>query len=341
MVNKQHFKLLFLFYLFPLYAFAQNEYKLEVIAESEYQWTGITISKENRIFVCFPTWDIKSPYKVAEIKNGKTTPYPDIESNNNIFTCIQSVIVDKENTLWILDSANPKFKGVNNGGAKLFRVNLQNNKIIKTYTFPNNVAPKDSYLNDLRIDNERGFIYITDSQLGGIVVLNILTGKSWRALDNSIPEVKANLPYINFRSTGKWGNIVNSDGIELINDGNTLIFTALTGNILYKIPTRVLRDTSLSIMDRRKYIIKEYEENVPSDGLILLNDKILMANLPHESIWEYNLNKRKGRNIVLKERIRWADSFTADKSGNIYFTTSQINYKAEELEHFKIYKMYK
>ena len=94
-------------------------------------------------------------------------------------------------------------------------------------------------------------------------------------------------------------------------------------------------------MDRRKYIIKEYDENVPTDGLILLNDKILMANLPHESIWEYNLNKRKGRNIVFKERIRWADSFTADKNGNIYFTTSQINYKAEELEHFKIYKMYK
>ncbi|MEG1587668.1 MAG: lactoylglutathione lyase family protein [Bacteroidales bacterium] len=319
---------------------AQNNYQSSVIAESDYQWTGIAVSEEGRIFVNFPTWDVKSPYKVAEMIDGKTVAYPS-QKENERFVCVQSVVIDDMNRLWILDPANPGFKGVVQGGARLFMTDLKTNKIIREFSFPTEVAPADSYLNDVRIDTKRGFAYMTDSQLGGIVVLDINTGKSQRVLDNSVMMVKANLKGIEFTSTGFWGNKVNSDGIELSKDGNTLYFTALTGDILYQIPTAVLRDASKSISDRAREITVENQHNVPTDGMLLANNMLFMGNLPQESIWVYDLNTKKGKNIDLGYPVRWADSFAADKNGNIYFTTSQINYPVEKRETYKIIKMKK
>ncbi|MGL5318762.1 MAG: L-dopachrome tautomerase-related protein, partial [Bacteroidales bacterium] len=207
-------------------ALAQEKFTAEVIAESNYQWTGIAVSNTNRIFVNYPTWDIQSPFKVAEIINGKEVAYPS-DKENNRFVCVQSVVIDDLNRLWILDPANPQFKGVVKSGAKLFQVDLQSNKIVREYSFPQSVAPSESYLNDLRVDTKREVAYITDSQLGGIVVLDLKSGKSFRALDQSSPKLLANLNHIDFLSTGRWTNKVNSDGIELSKDGETLYFTAL------------------------------------------------------------------------------------------------------------------
>lgn len=322
-------------------AMSQNEFILKDIAESDYQWTGITISKTNRLFVNYPTWEIESPFKVAEIVNGKEVAYPSIEDNNK-FICVQSVVIDDQNRLWILDPANPQFKDVVAEGAKLFMVNLENNKIIREYSFPEAVAPKKSYLNDLRIDTKRNTAYITDSQLGGIIVLDLENGQSYRALDGSTTnKVSANLDHINFISTGKWSNKVHSDGIELSEDGNTLYFTALTGNILFRIPTDVLRDKSKTTKERAAAIQSENSENVPTDGMILSGGKLYMANLPQEGIWQYDLVSGRGQTISLGQPIRWADSFASDKDGNVYFTTSQINYSINNREKYKIMKMIK
>ena len=324
--------------MFLLQANAKTSFESSIIAESNYQWTGIAISNNGRIFVNFPTWEIESPFKVAELVNGKPIAFPS-EKENQRFVCVQSVVVDDLDRLWILDPANPQFKGVMKSGAKLYLTDLKTNKIIREYLFPQEVAPTDSYLNDVRIDTQRGVVYITDSQLGGIVVLDINTGKSWRALDNSIEMVKANLEGITFPSTGFWSNKVHSDGIELSNDGNTLYFTALTGNILYHIPTEVLRDQTTSISQRALEIKVETKHNVPTDGLLLVDHKIFMGNLSKESIWMYDLESKTSQNIDLGYPVRWADSFATDKKGNIYFTTSQINYPVDKRETYKIIKM--
>lgn len=317
---------------------AQNNYQSAVIAESDYQWTGITVSHEGRIFVNFPTWEVESPFKVAEMIDGKTIPFPSEEENNR-FVCVQSVVVDESDRLWILDPANPRFKGVVKSGAKLYLTDLKTNQIIREYTFPKEVAPVDSYLNDIRIDAERGFAYITDSQLGGIVVLDINSGKSWRALDSSVEMVKANLEGITFPTTGFWRNKVHSDGIELSKDGETLYFTALTGDVLYRVPTKVLRNQTTSTAQKALEIKIETKHNVPTDGLLLVDHTIYMGDLPNESIRMYDLESKTSRTLDLGFPVRWADSFTADKKGNIYFTTSQINYPVDKRETYKIIKM--
>lgn len=317
-----------------------QKYSTEVIAESDYQWSGIAVSKEKRFFVNFPTWDIPCPFKVGEIVDGNIVAYPS-EKDNELFVCVQSVVIDDLNRLWVLDPASPLFKGVVESGAKLFCVNIETNKIDKTYVFPPEVAPKTSYLNDVRIDSKSGFAFMTDSEDGGIIVLDLQSGSSWRALDASVGAVMANLDCIDFRTTGKWNKKINSDGIELSKDCETLYFTALTGNILYAVPTSVLRDHTMCVAEREKFIRIENSNNVPSDGMLLLDDKLYMGNLPEEGIWQYDLKSRFGTSIDLGESIRWADSFACDRDGCIYFTTSQINYPRELQEKFKLRKMKK
>lgn len=111
------------------------------------------------------------------------------------------------------------------------------------------------------------------------------------------------------------------------------------GNILYQVPTKVLRDRSLSGGQRESYIKVVNAKNVPTDGMILQNGKLYMANLPAESIWEYDLNKGIGRDLLLGEDIRWADSFSRSPDGSIYFTTSEINYKKEQRVPYGLYRL--
>ncbi|MDU1892555.1 MAG: L-dopachrome tautomerase-related protein [Dysgonomonas sp.] len=307
------------------------------VAESDYQWTGIAVSDEGRIFVNYPTWKVPSPFKVAEIVNGKEVPYPSDEANKS-FVCVQSVVVDDLNRLWVLDPANPQFNGVVEGGPKLYQIDLKTDKVVKIYSFTDSVYTSTSYLNDVRIDSRNEIAYMTDSKDGGIIVLDLKNESSWRALNNSCPAVLANLDGVNFKSTGKSTGITNSDGLELSSDRKKLYFTALTADILYQIPTSILRDTTLTIDERCMEVSVLNENNVPTDGMILNNNKLYMADLPNEGLWSFDLATKEGKTFDFGITIRWADSFATDKDGYIYFTTSQINYPEQERIKYEIFK---
>jgi len=315
-----------------------RSYQIEKVAESDFLWTGIAVSNSGRIFVNFPTWGFEKPFHVAELIDGELHAYPNEETNLQ-FKCVQSVVMDNKQRLWILDPANPYFQGVVPDGAKLFQVNIKNNAIERTFTFDSIVAPKKSYLNDIRVDTENEIAYITDSGLGGIVMLDLKSGKSYRRLNQNCDKVLANLSSIEFSSTGEWKGIVHSDGIEISADFGTLYFTALTGDILYQIKTSFLLDLSIEPDKLCEYIEVLNPDNVPTDGLWYKDNKLFMANLPDENVRCYYLNSGLSEDLFENGSIRWADSFAEDGEGNIYFTTSQLNYPMEQKEKYEIYKL--
>ncbi|MGL5410045.1 MAG: L-dopachrome tautomerase-related protein, partial [Shewanella sp.] len=267
--------------------------------------------------------------------------YPSQAINNDKFIAVQSVVADDLDRLWVLDTGNPQFKGVISGRAKLFLIDPKTNQISKEYVCPADVALAGSYLNDVRVDTKRNFAYLTDSTIGGIVVLDLNTGKSWRALDSSVKAVQAKYDRLQFPTTGEWFNKVASDGIELSADGQEIYFTALTGDVLYQIPTADLRDQTLSVAQRAQKVVTLNSQNVPTDGMVLHNEQLIMGDLPNESLWVYDLNKKQGHNIHLGYPVRWADSLDTDKDGAIYFTTSQINYPIDQRGTYKIIKIEK
>ncbi|MEJ2722535.1 MAG: L-dopachrome tautomerase-related protein [bacterium] len=201
------------------------------VATSTRQWTGIAVSRSGRVFVNFPRWSANVPVSVGELKkDGTVDPYPNRELNRwktgddpaQKFVCVQSVYVDANNRLWILDPANPLFGGVVEGGAKLIRVDLASNTTVKTYHFDPETAPRKSYLNDVRVETKTGTAYMTDSGLGAIVVLDLETGDTRRLLDDD-PSTGAEKVQITI--DGKpIPVVVHSDGIALDDRGGWLYY---------------------------------------------------------------------------------------------------------------------
>jgi DNA-binding beta-propeller fold protein YncE len=165
----------------------------EVYRNDDFQITGVTVSKTGRVFVNFPRWSDRYLNAVVEVMpDGSAKPFPDetwnrwdlkAENAGKQFVCVQSVVVDSKDALWVLDPAVPLLAAMVPGGPKLVKINLQTNQVERVIPFGSDVVKTGTYLNDVRFDNERNTAYITDSGVGGIIVLDLTSGKAHRVLD--------------------------------------------------------------------------------------------------------------------------------------------------------------
>src|SRR3954470_9418165 len=162
---------------------------VEVASFDNQQVTGVGVSKKSgRVFVNFPYWSDDHLLSVAEIVDGKPKAFPNEEWNKpgpagSHFVCVQSVVVDDQDNLWILDPAAPKMKEIVKDGPKLVKVDLKTNQVVQTIPFGEDIAPTKSYLNDVRIDTAANVAFITESGKGAIIVVDLKSGKARRLLD--------------------------------------------------------------------------------------------------------------------------------------------------------------
>ena len=315
-------------------------HQIDVIASSNKQWTGVAVSNTGRIFVNFPKWSNDVPVRVAEIVNGKAVAFPNQEWNNTnkieSFQAVQSVVIDDENKLWVLDTRNPLFQGVLVGGPKLYVFDLVSNKKEKVYTFSDGVYQANSYFNDVRIDTENQFAYMTDSGNGALIVLDLKSGESRRILDHHY-STESEVDHLICDGI-KWKNSVHSDGIALSPDKKYLYYIALTGHSLYRISTEVLR--SINTTDDQLSAKVELVKKVPATDGMMFDKKgnLWLGGLEDNSI---NVLTVDGaiKKVIKDEIIRWADSFAMDKDGNIYFTTSQIHLPKENRKEYQVLQL--
>ena len=136
---------------------------------------GVTVSHTGRIFVNFARWGDDIPFTVAEVVRGHAVAYPnpavndwpgrtlpnpnaftDATADQTHFVSVQSVVVDPEDRLWVLDTGAPLLKNTVPEGPKLVAINLQTNQIVKTILIPSAVCGTNCYLNDVRFDLRGG-----------------------------------------------------------------------------------------------------------------------------------------------------------------------------------------
>jgi sugar lactone lactonase YvrE len=317
---------------------------LELVAQNTKRWTGITISQEGRLFVCFPRWSKDVFVSVGEIINGDVVPYPnkswntwtDNESTKEKFICVQSVFIDDQNYLWILDASSPYLRGVIEEGAKIHKFDLSNNALVRTYFIPKSIVQEKGYLNDIRIDTGLQSAYITESGLGAIIVVDLYSGNVLRRLANHY-STKAELDSIIVEGKTFKAKI-HADGISLSPDKQYLYYQALCGRHLYKVPTKILRDTS--IIDSR---VEETGEMVAevgvNDGIICDSfGNIYLSGLETNSINMLTSDK-KFLQIIKDIQIQWPDTFTIDSFGNVYFTVAQLHLPPDAKNQYKIFKI--
>lgn len=133
---------------------------LEVVATFDGPMpTGVTVSRNNRVFVNFPRWGDDVPFTVAEMVHGKAVAYPnaaindwpgrnspdpahfsDQTQNETHFVSVQSVVVAPDNFLWVLDTGSPLLKNAVDGGPKLVAIDLETNQVAKRILLPRSIA---------------------------------------------------------------------------------------------------------------------------------------------------------------------------------------------------------
>ncbi len=307
-----------------------------VFSDNTYQLTGVAISKSGRLFVTYPRWLPEHRYDVVEIlKNGQAVPFPDEhwnswkqgEDGKDKFVCAQAVFVDALDRLWVVDPASPALAGVVPGANKLVEIDLTTNSVKRVYGFEPAVAGKKSYLNDVRIDTKRNIAYLTESQGGAIIVLDLKTGKARRRLGSS-PSTKSD-PAYTFRIAGKEvrngkGPVkINADGIALTPDGQYLYYKPLTDARLYRIATRHLQDSLLG----RAALAEKVEavgDMTTTDGMIFDREgNLYFGDLEKGAIMRMS-PEEKMKTLISDKRLGWPDSYAISRDGYLYITDSHI-----------------
>lgn len=303
-------------------------------------------------------------YAVAELHSNNTeTPYPSVDINHppggaidytttpptsksdpDHLIGVQSVVIDSNNTLWILDTgraidpqSSQLTQATNPGGAKLIAVDLATNSVYRTILFPPTVAYPDSYLNDVRFDlrpslsnvNSSGVAYITDSSAegrNGLIVVDLESGNSWRHLDQD-PRAKVEQQFVTF----VWGIPVygyntmtggaeslpfGADGIALSPDGETLYWDVLSSRHLRSIPTSVLRMQGGASEIKCRAAVRNLGQKGVSDGFEMDSaGNLYMGNGEQEAVVTFNEERGLVQTFVRDPRINWVDTSKCSNPG--------------------------
>ncbi len=232
----------------------------------------------------------------------------------------------------MLDAASPAMAGTVPEGPKLVRVDLADGRIDRIVRFDEKIAPKASYLNDVRFAANGAHAYITDSGKGALIVVDLATGKSRRVLDGhySTQMEKDVIPRADGaelrRPDGRTLE-AQADGLALSADGEALYWQALTGRILYRVPTMLLDHppTRAGALERS---VEAVGVNGVADGLWIDRKNRMYVTAPeYDGIaLRRDLNHRYANAVpyIQDDRLRWPDSMAEGPDGTLYVTASHI-----------------
>ncbi len=317
----------------PGYGQAAGPQLTEVYHNDDFQLTGISVSKTGRLFVNFPRWSPEYLNAVVEVMpDGSAKPFPDQDWNrwdldpksaSQHFVCVQSVVVSQD-SLWILDAAAPMLMSIVPGGPKLVEVDLKTNRVARVIPVGPEAAKTNTYLNDVRIDDSRKFAYITDSGVGGIIVVDLATGKSHRALDGDpsvMPDKSVKIVIGGKPVQGPTGETppFHSDAIALSPDGQYLYYQPIASKALYRVKTDALHN------EEERATVEKYADTFPLDGIWMdSKGNIYLSNLQAEGVSRLTPD-RKMEMVLTDPRLQWPDTFSEGPDGSIYITASHIN----------------
>jgi sugar lactone lactonase YvrE len=308
--------------------------------------TGIAISAHNRIFVSFPRWTDPVEFTVGEVRNGRPVAYPNAAWNDpsrppaDRLISVQSVVVDAQDHLWILDSGSINQGPIIPGGPKLLAVDLATNQVVKKISFPESVVKTNSYLNDVRFDLRRGaagVAFITDSspQSGNaIIVVDLASGQSLRRLEGHpsvrpepdfVPVVEGRPLYVRPPDGPPQHFLTGSDGLALNADGSRLFYSPLSSRKLYSASVDALADPAVSDAQIAATVQDHGDKGTGADGLEFDNrNRLYITAYEHNSVLRRTPDGLY-ETVVHSPHILWPDGFAISRDGYLYFTVNQLH----------------
>ncbi len=300
---------------------------------------GVSVTSSNRLFVSFPKQTKNFQYALTEIIDGKPVPYPDIEWNktgieNSHFVNVQDIFVDAQDNLWVLDSKPSSAGSIfgddekpSQGQFKLLKIDTKKDQIERIYSF-DDLDKTKSGLNDMRIDGKKNLAYLSDPGQAAIIVLDLKTGKSRKALAGSRftladPEVILSYDGKDMRNENGKPFSSNVNGIALSHDFRYLYFKPINQTHLYCIATEFLADSTLTKQDLEAKVEDKGQVGITHGLLSDMNGNIYLTSSIDYSI-KYLSPDGKLHNLVQDRRILWPDSMGIGEDGYLYFSCAQL-----------------
>jgi sugar lactone lactonase YvrE len=314
--------------------------KLELVyADDTYQLTGVAISQKGRLFTNYPLWSDTYKYALVEVKDKKAVPFPDETRNSwkegqpgkDKWVCVQAVYIDDQDFMWVVDPAAPKMNKVYQQSHKLVKINLSDNSIVKTYTFEG-IADESSYINDVRVDTKLQYAYMTNSNTGGIVLVDLNSGKARQVLQGHYSvRSDQNFKFIIDGKELTKENVpvkMHSDGIALSPDGTWLYYKPLSDDKLYRIKTEDLRNESLNAQQLGGKV-QDLGKFVTTDGMTFDQaGNLYLGDLQRSAIVKISPDL-KMTTLIQDNKLIWPDSYSVSKDGYLYVSCSQIQKQPE------------
>lgn len=251
----------------PLGAWVAADFEL-VADLDDLMATGVTVADSGRVFISVPRWGDPVPYTVAEIIDGKPTPYPSQQVNDELLVSVQSVVVAPDGHLWALDTGSLAWAPWVEGGPKLVEIDLDNNTVLRVIRPSTDALTPTSYLNDVRFDLSRGvagYAYVTDSQAeGALIVIDLATGDSWAKLRGHASTHAEDGFRAIVQGVVHEGYTVGADGIAFNSTGDRLYYCALSSRRLYSVPTAALIDRELGDDKVAEQIVDHGDKGLPT-----------------------------------------------------------------------------
>lgn len=310
--------------------------------------TGVSVSRAGRVFVNFPKWGDDVPFTVAEIRDGQVVPFPDLDRNQprddadpEALVSVQSIVVDPADRLWILDTGSPMFQPTKPGGPKLVCVDLETDTVVRTITFPPDVALPTTYLNDVRFDLRRNAAYITDSSdqgPNGLIVVDLANGEAWRRLHDH-PSTKAlplseflpvveGRPFLERPEDGPPQPVrMGADGIAIAADGSRVYYCPLMSRRWHSVSAEALFDRGLSDADVAATVVDEGDKGGAADGLETDDrGRFYLTNWEHNAVLR-RLPDGTFETLAHDSRLLWPDTMSVAE-GYLYVTANQLHRQA-------------
>lgn len=305
----------------------QSETKEKIIPVTSFkgiQVTGITVAENGRFFANFPRWRKGVPFSVVEVKeNGEPREYPDKATNQweigdipdpDKFICVQSVVAYR-NKLYILDTKSPLMQGTV-AVPTIYVYDLATDQLVKAYPLERSTC-KNSYTNDLRVDDKKGKIYLTDSGAPGLIVVDMESGENYRILDGH-RFTTAETDHLQIGDVTYQGT-VHSDGIALDRENDILYFHALCGYTLYGVPTdQLIREE----VDEKEI----FQMKTPAPDGMILDEKgnLYLGDLEKSAVCYLPPDRKEVKTLVEGGDISWPDTFSV-YDGYLYYSNSRLH----------------
>ena len=215
--------------------------------------------------------------------------------------------------------------GLNLGKTRLWGFDVATGNELYRIELPADVAPKGSFIQDLAVDDDAGWIYLADIANPGLIAVEISSGKARRfsghAALQAEPDARMVIGGVPIQFQGKPANVAVNP-ITLSADHATLYFGAMNGKTWYSLPSELLRDGASD--EQIAAAIQRVGAKPVSDGAATdAKGRHFFTNLNDNGI---DLLDSDGtlEPLVRDARLDWPDSVHVGHDGWLYISVNQL-----------------